>query len=174
MTLRLPAFAVFLLLAACGGSDPQLMNFAASQTGPDEFLVAPSKPLETPPQPGVLVPPIPGGVNRADPTPEQDAIVALGGTVRALDQQGIPSSDSGLIAYSRRLGSTPGIRQSLAEEDLEFRRNNRGLLLERLSNSNVYFDSYERFELDQEAELERLRRAGLPTPTVPLIGPPEE
>ncbi|OSP55031.1 DUF3035 domain-containing protein [Pseudoruegeria sp. SK021] len=168
VTLRLPALATILLLAACSGGDPQLMNFAASQTGPDEFLVTPAKPLVIPPNKD-LVAPTPGGVNLAAPTPQQDAVLALGGTVQALDQQGIPASDQGLVSYASRLGVAPNIRTSLAEDDLRFRKANTGLLLERITNANVYYRAYAQFSLNQEEELERLRRAGLPTPSAPPI-----
>ena len=68
------AMLAALSLSACGGGEPDLMNFASSQEGPDEFLVAPAKPLEMPANPGALPPPAPGGTNRADPSPEADAV----------------------------------------------------------------------------------------------------
>ena len=64
------------------------------------------------------------------------------------------------MAYATRYGVDPDIRPELAAADLEYRRDNRGRILERLFDVNVYFRAYERMELDQYAELERLRRAG--------------
>ena len=50
---------------------------------------------------------------------------------------------------------------------MPFRRANDGRLVERLFNVNVYFRAYEPYELDQYAELERLRRAGIRTSAAP-------
>ena len=61
----------------------------------------------------------------------------------------------------------PNIRAELAAADLEYRRQNDGRLLERLFNVNVYFQAYEPLSLDQYAELERLRRAGIRTSAAP-------
>lgn len=164
MTLRVSLIAL-AVLAACAPSEPDLMNFASSRTGPDEFLVAPAKPLETPPDLASL--PLPGGANRADPTPQQDAVAALGGSPAALSRGGVPSSDQGLIRHAGRYGTDPVIRQTLAEEDLEHRRRNQGLFLERVFNINVYYDSYRSQHLNQQAEIDRFRRAGVEVPSAP-------
>lgn len=156
-----------ILLAACSSSDPRLMNFSSNSTGPNEFLVAPAKPLETPPQAGSLPPPTLGGANRADATPFSDAVVALGGRESALAGSQIPSGDAGLVNYASRTGRDPLIRQTLAREDLEFRQKNPGRVLERVANVNVYYRAYEPQSLDQQSELARFRRAGVPTPAAP-------
>jgi hypothetical protein len=57
----------------------------------------------------------------------------------------------------------------LAASDLEFRQVNRGLLLERAANVNVYFRAYAKQALDQHAELARLRGAGVRTPAAPPL-----
>lgn len=155
-------------LAGCGSSDPRLMNVPRPPGGPDEFLVAPAKPLQQPPQPGALPPPTPGQANRADPTPFGDAVAALGGNPARVARQGtVPAADAGLIAYSSRYGRDPAIRQTLADEDLEWRRRNDGRLLERMFNVTTYYDAYESMSLDQQAEIERFRRAGVPTSAAP-------
>ena len=41
-----------------------------------------------------------------------------------------------------RFGVDGGIRSTLASEDLEWRRDNNGRILERLFNVNVYFKAY--------------------------------
>ena len=154
-------------LAACGGGseDPNLLNISQPRAeGPDEFAVLPTKPLEMPEDVAALPEPTPGGTNRTDPTPEADAIAALGGNAAVLSRA---SGDGALVAYARRFGSDPNIRPQLAEADLEFRRRNDGRLLERLFNVNVYFRAYEEMSLDQHRELARLRRAGIRTPAVP-------
>lgn len=165
------AGAAVLALAACGRSDdaPQLMNIRSTTQGPDEFSILPPKPLEMPEDITSLPEPTPGGVNRTDPTPNADAVAALGGTLRPAD--GIPSADAALIGHAGRYGVTAGIRETLAAEDLEWRRDNNGRLLERLFNVNVYFKAYADQSLDQQAELWRWRRAGARTPSAP---PPQE
>ena len=78
------------------------------------------------------------------------------------------------MRYTDRYGREPNIRARLAAADLEFRRQNDGLLLERLFSINVYYDAYEDFELDQYSELERLRRAGVRTSAVPPDPSPDD
>lgn len=158
--------AALLALAACGGSDqPNLLNISQPRAeGPDEFAILPSKPLEIPQDTSSLPPPTPGGANRTDPTPFADATIALGGNPEALTRQ---SGDGALVAYAGRYGVDPNIRAELAASDLQYRRENDGRLLERLFNVNVYFQAYEPLSLDQYAELERLRRAGIRTSAVP-------
>lgn len=156
-----------LSLAACGGGDaePNLLNIKQPRSeGPDEFSVLPTKPLQMPQDLASLPAPTPGGRNLVDPTPELDVAQALGGNAEVLARR---SNDGALLAYAGRHGVDPRIRPQLAAADLEFRRNNDGRLLERLFNVNVYFRAYEQMELDQYAELERLRRAGIRTSAVP-------
>lgn len=156
-----------LILAGCGGGDgvPELMNLRSSTNGPDEFAVLPSKPLELPEDLTALPEPTPGGANLTDPNPQADAIVALGGSLRAAG--GVPAGDAGLVSYAARGGVTADIRSTLAVEDLEFRRRNDARPLERLFDLNVYFRAYEKQSLDQHAELARWRRAGARTPSAP-------
>ena len=158
--------AVFLVLAACGGSDePKLLNLKQERgEGPDEFGILPSKPLQMPEDLATLPPPTPGGSNLSDPTPQADAAIALGGRPEVLAR---PSGDGALVAYAGRYGVDANIRNELAAADLEFRRENDGRLLERWFDVNVYFRAYEAMSLDQYAELARLRRAGIRTSAVP-------
>ena len=157
--------AATLGLAACGSDNPSLLNIRQQPgEGPDEFGILPTKPLETPADLSVLPEPTPGGRNLTDPTPEADAYAALGGNAAALSRA---STDGALLSHAVRFGRSPNIRETLAAEDLEYRRQNDGRLLERLFNVNVYFDAYEPFELDQHAELARLRRLGVRTPAAP-------
>jgi len=156
------AMAMMLALSACGGSDePQLMNLRSSGNGPDEFAILPPKALQMPPSLSALPPPTPGGSNLTDPTPEADAITALGG------RPGAGVSDAALVAYAARNGVAADIRQVLAAEDLEYRRKHDGRLLERLFDVNVYFRAYEPMSLDQHAELARWRRLGVANPSAP-------
>ena len=164
------AILAMLGLAACGGSKPpQLMNIRSSG-GPDEFGILPPKPLELPEKLGELPDPTPGGDNRTDPRPFDDASIALGGKPQQ-KAGGIPSADAALYAHSNRFGTEAGIRQTLADEDLKWRRDNNGRLLERLTNVNVYFKAYRKQWLDQQAELIRWRAKGVGTPSAP---PPQD
>jgi hypothetical protein len=166
------AVAAMVTLAACGGDkDPQLMNLRSGQ-GPDEFAIVPPKPLEMPENLAELPEPSPGGFNRTDQNPEADAAIALGGRPGAAG--GIPSGDSALYAHAARFGVEGGIRATLASEDLEWRRDNNGRILERLFNVNVYYKAYRKQRLDQQAELSRWRALGVRTSSAPPRKPNEE
>ncbi len=164
--MRAITFSVLalVLVAACGNPDRPLRDLEAAGGGPDEFAVIPQEPLEIPDQPSLL-PPTPGGENRADPTPNADAIRALGGSPSAQIVGGIPAGDSALVAQASRYGVEPTIRAELAAAD-EAR-------LERARRTNVfnplgrdrYFPTYAGQALDAFAELERLRALGIAVPT---------
>ena len=163
------ATLAILTLSACGNKNdtPNLMNIRSSSAGPDEFGILPAKPLELPKNLASLPEPTPGGSNLTDPTPEADAIAALGGNPAAMTRGGVPAGDGGLAGYAGRYGVSPDIRQTLASEDLEYRRNNDGRLLERLFNINVYYRAYEPLSLDQQTELEKWRAKGVRTVSAP-------
>jgi len=166
------AAATMISLAACGGKgEPELMNLRSGQ-GPDEFAIVPPKALEMPESLSELPEPTPGGANRTDQNPESDAIVALGG--KPGQAGGIPAGDAALYAHAGRFGVDGGIRATLASEDLEWRRDNNGRILERLFNVNVYYKAYRNQRLDQQAELARWRALGLRTPSAPPRKPNEE
>lgn len=156
------------MLAGCGNRDktPQLMNIRSTTAGPDEFGILPPKPLTMPQDLAQLPEPTPGGENLTDPRPEDDAIIALGGRPGAG-----AGADGGLVSHVSRYGVAQSIRQTLASEDLEWRRDNNGRILERLFNVNVYYRAYETQSLDQHAELWRWRKKGVRTPSAP---PPQD
>lgn len=165
------ALVAALALAGCSSSrEPELMNLRSSTAGPDEFGILPTKPLEMPESLSELPAPTPGGTNITDPTPQADAVAALGGNPARLKANGVPAGDGALVARAGRYGTAADIRTQLAAEDLEYRRKHDGRLLERLFNVNVYFKAYKPMSLDQEAELERWRKAGLRTPAAPPSG----
>ena len=88
------AVVAMLGLAACGGDKPpQLMNIRSDGNGPDEFGILPPKPLEMPETLADLPEPTPGGDNRTDPRPFDDASIALGRQAAAA-AGGIPSGDA--------------------------------------------------------------------------------
>jgi len=111
--------------------------------------------------------PTPGGTNLVDPRPQADAVAALGCNPDRLERGTIFAGEQGLLAHAARYGVPADIRTTLAAEDLQWRRDNNGRLLERLFNVNVYYSSYKPMSLDQHIELERLRRMGVWTPTAP-------
>lgn len=152
-------------LTACSQGTPTLMNLRNTESGPDEFAIVPTNELELPADRSTLPTPTLGGTNRADPNPEADAIAALGGNIARAN-----TNASGLVSHASRFGVAPNIRGTLAAEDLEFRGNNDGRLLERLFQNNVYFRAYREQALDRYAELERLRQSGVQTPSAPPPG----
>jgi Protein of unknown function (DUF3035) len=160
------AVAAALVLSGCGNdNNPILMNLRPQGNGPDEFAILPPRPLQLPTDLAALPPPTPGGTNLTDPNPKADAIVALGGNPAAAG--GIPAGDAGLVSYASRNGVASDIRTTLATEDLEFRRDNNGRLLERLFDVNVYFKAYADQSLDQQSELAFWRSRGARTPSAP-------
>ncbi|MCU0829727.1 MAG: DUF3035 domain-containing protein [Tabrizicola sp.] len=158
------ALLAMLGLVACSSGAPQLMNLRTGE-GPDEFGIVPPKPLSMPEDLSALPEPTPGGTNLTDRFPEEEAAIALGGRPGAAG--GIPSGDSALYAHAARFGVDGGIRATLASEDLEWRRDNNGRVLERLFNVNVYYKAYRKQRLDQQAELERWRKLGVRTSSAP-------
>ena len=159
--------SALLLVAGCarGDKEPQLMNIRSTSGGPDEFAIVPPKELSMPEDLAALPEPTPGGANRTDQYPINDAAVALGGKVNASGQ--ISAGDATLVNYAGRGGVNAGIRQPLASADLAFRRKHDGKLLERMLDLNVYFKAYRPYSLDQYAELARWRRLGARTPSAP-------
>lgn len=154
-----------LALAGCSGGG-KLMTLA-SDDGPEEFAIVPTKPLEMPTDLAQLPAPTPGGTNITDPAPADDAVAALGGNPAQLSAQGVGAGDGALIARATRGGVTPNVRQVAAEEDARFRSRHGRRPLEALAQSNVYYRAYKPQTLDSQAELERWRRAGAQTPSAP-------
>ena len=161
---------VLLMLGACSQKDPQLMNLRSDTSGPDEFQILPTKPLEAPEDFTALPEPTPGGSNRTDPTPTADAIDALGGDGARAVNSPLRSSEQAVVAHASRYGVATNIREDLAASDLEWRKQHNGRLLERLFNVSVYYRAYEKMSLDQYLELARLRRLGIWTPAAPPDG----
>ncbi len=166
---RVAGIMALLALGACGEvENPILMNAAAQETTPDEFGIVPTKPLQMPDSLAALPEPAAAGPDRVDPRPRADVARALGGDPARAVAPGRP--DGGIVNHASRYGRDSEIRDVLAAQDLQFRRDNNGRLLERLFSVNTYHDAYRFMALDQYAELERWRRAGARTPTVPPEG----
>ena len=160
--IQVIAIGAILALAGCGDKEPKLMHIKSQSRGPDEFSVLPVKPLQMPEEVATLPEPTPGGTNLTDPTPEADAVVALGGR----PDRGA-GGDGGLMAQVGRFGTTANIRDVLAAEDLEWRREHDGRLLERIFNVNVYYKAYAEMSLDQYATLEYWRKRGVRNVSAP-------
>lgn len=164
--MRRTIIAMVLALGACARGQPDLINFRASNQGPDEFSVLPTLPLELkglPADVAALPPPSPGGANLADPTPIADAYAALGGSISAANRP----ADGGIVNYASRRGVTPNVRSELAADDARYRQQRRGRLLERVFGVSTYYDAYQPQSMDQYRELERIRRAGVKNPAAP-------
>lgn len=168
----LSGLALALLAGCASRSDeaPRLMNLrGGSQTGPDEFSIMPTQPLQAPGDFRSLPTPTPGSANLVDIDPRAEAARALGG--RPQVQTGsVPAADSALLARANRYGTDPAIRERLAAEDLELRQRRRGRPLERFFGTNVYPQAYQDQLLDRDAELSRWQRAGARTPAAPPPG----
>lgn len=160
---RFAILAALAVLTACARGEPQLMNLRSAT--PDEFAVMPSKPLELPDSFAQLPTPVPGTANRADRDPMAEARAALGGG--SASAGGVPAADAALLARAQRYGITPQIRATLAAEDLQWRRDNRGRLLDRWLNKTTYFAAYRPFALNAPVEQERFRALGARTPAAP-------
>lgn len=167
--MRALSFSVLalILVTACGNTDRPLRDLRSASGGPDEFAVIPFDPLEIP-ETRVLPTPTPGGTNRADPTPNADAIRALGGSPAAQVAGGIPASDAALVTQTNRYGVDPAIRAQLAaDDDATLRRARRTNVFNPLGRDR-YFPAYARQALDAPAELARLDAQGVAVPQVPV------
>ena len=162
--------AICIAATVAGCSDRGLINITKGRQGPDEFAILPYKPIEMPRSFSELPPPTPNQPNRADRNPEAEAVAALGGNPSRVTPTGAPPPDTGLVRYAGRYGTDPTIRQELAAADVEYRRRNRGRVLERLLGVTTYYNAYEPLSLDQHRELERMRSAGARTPGAPPPG----
>lgn len=155
-------------IAGCDTSKGVGRFFAGDvgKRGPDEFAIVPTKPLELPKDFTALPDPAPGARNRTDQLPEHDAVAALGGQPARLDSTKVGAGEGPLLAATTRNGTGENIRTVLAEEDKVFREKNGPLFLQRIFKVNTYFKTYEDQTLKSRKANERLRRAGIKTPSV--------
>jgi len=166
--MRALTFSVLALfvLTACGNTDRPLRALQPAGGGPDEFAVILANPLVVPNDITALPEPTPLGGNRADPSPNADAIAALGGSASAQIAGGIPANDTALVAHTARYGVDPAIRSRLAAEDARILERARNRNFFNPLNRDRYFAAYSRQALDADAELARLAAAGVAVPTV--------
>lgn len=167
MQRALGIIVLALAVGVAGCSKKGLMDLRSSTNGPDEFMILPNKPLEQPQEYSSLPQPTPGGANLVDPNPKAEAVAALGGRPATLDAQGIPASDSALVAQVSRNGVPRDIRTTLAEADAKFRkRQARGTRI-RLFPVDRYRQAYRRSALKPFDVTEQFRRSGFQTPSSP-------
>lgn len=153
-----------LVLAVSACSKGGLHDLRPTGSGPDEFLVQPVRPLETPANFAELPQPTPGGTNRTDQNPKADAIAALGGNLGA---SGIPASDAALLATTGRYGVQPDIREDLAEADAKFRRREQRTARIKLFPVDRYSEAYKRQSLNPFDVNQAYRDAQTGTPSAP-------
>lgn len=162
--------ASVLALGACGLADrePDLRDLRTFRAEPEEFSITPRKPLAQPETLSALPLPTPGGANRTDQTPLQDAVAALGGNPARMTATtgSAPAADGALINGASRFGRDAAIRDRLAAEDLEFRQR-KSLFTWSIVPSDDYKRAYEAQTLDPYRWLAIFRRADRSTPTAP-------
>ena len=163
--------AVTLSISACSDREPRLSRLKNSSVGPDEFSILPGKPLQSPENYTQLPAPTPGAANLTDPTPNADAVAALGGNPALIGRSGIPAADGPLLAHASRYGVQANVRADLAQADLAFQRRRTSIFFLRWFGGNRYFSAYRNLALDPYLELERLRAAGVVTPSAPPRAP---
>lgn len=155
-------------VSACdrgGGGNTVLSNLRQSSIAPDEFLVVPQKPLETPDNLASLPLPAPGQTNRVSIDFEENLLKALGG--RGQSSARVPASETALVNAARsQFGTTENIREILQAEDQEFREARRDRIA-RLARERRAGSIYDFMLLDPLAEVERLREMGVKAPAVP-------
>lgn len=152
-------------LAACSG-EPDLRNLRSLGEGPDEFSLVPAKPLEEPESYNALPEPTPGGVNRTDQRPLEDAYASLGGRASSPSAP-VPGADSALVTHASRYGVEAGIRSSLATADQKFRDRQRRLSNIRIFREDIYAQIYRRDALDPAKVAAQYQAAGVPVPSAP-------
>lgn len=160
MRRTLLPIAVLVMLGACANTG--LRDLRGGGDGPDEFIVAPVKPLVEPESYSALPPPTPGGGNITDPQPLAEATAALGGRP---NPGGAP--DGGVVNYASRFGVNGDIRQTLAAEDESFRRRRARFTQFRLVPVDRYNQAYRNQALDPHRVTDLYRRSGVQTPSAP-------
>ena len=151
-----------LALAACGeGGVAGALRSSGVTSTPDEFMVLPTRPLEMPESFTALPPPTPGAANRVDYQPHAEAIAGLTGA------PGAAGNADGAALVAQAGPHQPGIRQTLAGEDVTWRDTHHGLLIPRLIAKDKDVVTYQPMILDAATEFDRLRAAGVQQPAAP-------
>ena len=164
--MRRFALLVLIPLALSACANKGLRQVQNNSSGPDEFILQPSKPLEAPASYSALPPPTPGQANLTDRSAVAEGATAFGGRLDPATGP-IPASDGALVRHTSRLGVDPTIRQELAETDAQFRKRKARFTQIRIVPVDRYNQAYRREALDANTEAARWRRAGARTPSSP-------
>ncbi len=164
MRLFAVLFLIPLAVAAC--SNQGLRDLSSNSGGPDEFMIAPVKPLESPSSYNALPVPTPGQANLTDRNPLMEGVTAFGGNPAATTGP-VPAADGALVAHASRLGVNGDIRETLAQTDADFRRRRGRLTQFRIVPVDRYNQVYKKQALNAQNEAARWRRAGARTPSAP-------
>lgn len=167
MRTALTGFVIAAATTLAGCADQGLRVIRPPGSGPDEFAISPVKPLTEPQDFSTLPAPTPGGRNLTDPTPQADAVEALGGRASALAGNGVPAGDAALVNAASRYGVPANTRAVLAKEDAEFRKRRGRFTNIRLFRVDRYEQAYARQDIDPWVVQDRFRKAGAETPTSP-------
>ncbi|MEC8574715.1 MAG: DUF3035 domain-containing protein [Pseudomonadota bacterium] len=155
-----------LAVSACGQKG--LRDLRPSGTGPDEFLILPSKPLEEPTTYDSLPTPTPGQANLTDRNPKGEAVAALGGRASALvPGEGVPASDGALVSAASRYGVDPNVRTDLAALDAKKRKRENRTARFKLFPVDRYQEAYKREAIRPDEVNALFRRSGFETPSAP-------
>lgn len=154
------------VLASCSVEDRRLRDMRTFSGEPEEFSIVPRKPLQPPQDLDALPEPTPGGANRTDQTPLADAVLALGGNPAAGSAGGVPLADQALVSEASRFGRDAQVRETLAQEDDDFRKRQR-FTWQLFPDGDPYTRVYRRQTLNPYDWLRRSRDAGATTPTAP-------
>lgn len=151
-----------MLLLGCGdGGIAGGLRRSGITSKPDEFMVLPTRPLEMPENLAALPPPTPGAANRVDYQPHAEAIAGLTGA------PGPAGNADGAVLVAQAGPAAPGIRQTLAVEDAEWRAGHRGLLLPRLLSKDREALTYQPMLLNAPETFARMRAQGVQVPAAP-------
>ncbi|MEP1961701.1 DUF3035 domain-containing protein [Tateyamaria sp.] len=164
MRLIVCALIAVTVLAACESKG--LREVQNRGEGPDDFLIVPNKPLQEPESFSALPTPTPGGFNRTDQRPLEDAVAELGGQATSPNAP-VPGVDGTLVNYASRFGREANIRATLAEADAKFRKRQARFSQIRIVQEDTYARAYRRQSLRPGPVADEFRRAGVPTPSAP-------
>ena len=83
MRLYLKSFLIFFVITSCSESEPNLFSLKNLSDGPDEFALVTLREIQMPTDFSILPKPTLGGENLTDQNPQEDVILALGGSLTA-------------------------------------------------------------------------------------------
>lgn len=162
--MRRIALLVLITFALGACANKGLRDLQNVSDGPNEFMLQPSKPLQSPASYSDLPPPTPGQSNLTDRSALNEGTIAFGGRPEAADAA-IPASDGALVQHASRLGVAPDIRGDLAQSDARFRKRKARFTQFRIVPVDRYNQAYRRETLNADNEASRWRAAGARTPS---------